>query len=224
MLLVNKPAGWTSFDVVNKIRGAIRKKLGIKKIKVGHAGTLDPFATGLLIIGTGKKTTALGTLTDQDKTYTGVIKLGATTPTLDPESQESEKFEVAHITPEKIHQSAELFIGKQQQLPPDFSALKIGGIPSYKLARKGKKPELAPREIMIYDFKILEVIQKTGEVLIRFEIKCGKGTYIRAIARDFGKKLGSGGYLLKLERTGAGGYSLNNSHEIPDLIKIIENS
>lgn len=211
VFLIDKPLEWTSFDVVNKIRWNIRKTYNLKKIKVGHAGTLDPKATGLLVICTGKFTKKIESIQADSKVYTGQIKLGVTTPTYDTESEENQFFPIDHITQKMIEQLAQSFIGEIQQYPPIHSALKIGGKRMYELARAGVEVEVKPRKIFIHDFKI----NKIELPFVDFEVHCSKGTYIRSIAYDFGKALNSGGYLTKLRRTKIGVYSVENADNSP---------
>lgn len=201
VLLINKPREWTSFDVVNKLRN----KLKIKKI--GHAGTLDPLATGLLIICVGKMTRKIEEFMGQEKEYTGTFVLGQTTPSHDLETEVTEKKNISHLTPEKIKTVTEMFKGKINQLPPMHSAIKIGGRRAYKFARKGKTIELAPREVEIKEFEITDI--RLPEVY--FRIVCSKGTYIRSIARDVGERLGVGAYLSQLCRTRIGHYKLDDA-------------
>ena len=214
VLLVDKPLTWTSFDVVNKMRYTIKKHLNVKKIKVGHAGTLDPLATGLLIICTGKKTKTIESLMGMVKEYTGTIKLGATTPSYDLESEENETFPTDHITKEQVEQTALSFIGEQEQLPPIFSAKKIDGKRAYDLARKGKDVEMKPSVITIDEFEVTRF--ENNEV--DFRIVCGKGTYIRSIAFDFGKKVNSGGYLTALRRTKIGEFDVENALSVEGFV------
>ncbi|MFA7687690.1 MAG: tRNA pseudouridine(55) synthase TruB [Moheibacter sp.] len=207
IFLIDKPLDWTSFDVVNKIRWNIRKAYNLKKIKVGHAGTLDPKATGLLIICTGKFTKKIDEIQAESKVYTGFFKLGATTPTYDTESEESEFFSTEHITEELLHKTAQTFLGEIDQLPPAHSAVKVDGKRLYELARAGKTVELNPRKVIIYDFQITNFEMP----FVEFEVHCGKGTYIRSLAHDFGKALNSGGYLTELRRTKIGDFSVENA-------------
>jgi tRNA pseudouridine55 synthase len=211
VLLIDKPLDWTSFDVVNKIRWNIRKAYHLKKIKVGHAGTLDPKATGLLIVCTGKFTKRIDEIQAESKVYTGTIKLGVTTPTYDTESEEDQTFSIDHITEELIHAATHKFIGDIQQLPPAHSAVKVDGKRLYELARAGKEVELKPRNIRIFDFKITQI----NLPLVEFEVHCGKGTYIRSLAHDFGKELNSGGYLTVLRRTKIGDFSVEDAENGP---------
>jgi tRNA pseudouridine55 synthase len=191
VLLFDKPIGWTSFDVVNKVRYLIRSHLGIKKIKVGHAGTLDPLATGLLILCTGKFTKRIQEFQDQDKEYTGTFFLGATTPSFDKETEIDKTYNISHITDDKILNAAKQLTGDIEQIPPLFSAIKIKGKRAYDYARKNKDVKLNPRKVSINEFEI------TGIDLpkIYFRVSCSKGTYIRSLARDFGEALNAGAYL-----------------------------
>ncbi|MFN6064927.1 MAG: tRNA pseudouridine(55) synthase TruB [Bacteroidota bacterium] len=207
ILLINTPAGWTSFDVVNKIRGAIKHHLGLKKIKVGHSGTLDPMATGLLLLGTGKCTRDLASLQELGKCYEGTITLGATTPTYDAESEPDELFPFQHITREDLEAELMHFQGELMQVPPIFSAIKVGGQPLYKKARKGEVFEPEARKITLYSLEILRF--ELPE--IDFRVHCSKGTYIRSLAFDLGKSLQSGAYLSRLVRTKIGSYDLKEA-------------
>lgn len=218
MLLVNKPKGWTSFDVVNKIRNKLRHLTGVKNIKVGHAGTLDPMATGLLIICTGKMTRQIDEFQSQHKTYTGTLTLGAITPSFDAETEIEESFPFHHITEEMIMDTSAAFTGAQEQVPPMFSAIKVDGQPLYKKARKGEFVAIQPRPVHIYHFKITH--NRLPE--LDFEVHCSKGTYIRSLANDFGKALDSGAYLSALCRTKIGDYSLENSWELDQLMATLE--
>lgn len=201
VILIDKPLEWTSFDVVNKLR----KKLKIKKI--GHAGTLDPLATGLLILCTGKMTKRIDEYQAQEKEYTGQLVIGQTTPSHDLETPVSEARDIAHITNELISVAARKFTGTISQIPPIHSAIKIDGKRAYKLARKGKEPELKPRSVTVTEFEITSIELP----FVRFRIVCSKGTYIRSIARDFGEELGVGAYLSKLCRTRIGQFQLKDA-------------
>lgn len=207
VLLIDKPLEWTSFQVVNKLRWLIRKQFDIKKIKVGHAGTLDPLATGLLIICTGKFTKRIEEFQAQTKEYTGTITLGATTPSYDLETEIDQKFSIDHITEELIHQNTEKFVGDIMQLPPVFSALKKDGKRLYELARKGEEVTVNARKINIAEFEITRIEMPE----IDFRVVCSKGTYIRSLAYDFGKALNSGGHLTALRRTKIGDFSVTEA-------------
>jgi tRNA pseudouridine55 synthase len=207
VLLLNKPLGWTSFDVVNKLR----KKLKIKKI--GHAGTLDPLATGLLVICTGKMTKQIDSYQAQEKEYTGKLILGQTTPSHDLETPVTEPVSIEHITESNLVTTAKKFQGTIQQVPPLHSAIKIDGKRAYAFARKGKEVELKPREVVVSTFEITEVQKPT----ITFRIVCSKGTYIRSLARDFGNELGVGAYLSELCRTRIGDFKLEHALSLDDI-------
>lgn len=210
MLLFDKPIGASSFAIVNRARGIIRRKLQIKKIKVGHAGTLDPLATGLLVICTGKKTKTITSIQDAEKEYTGTITLGGTTPSYDLESEIDEIFPTDHITEEMIRETAQSFIGEQDQMPPIFSAKQVDGKRAYELARKGKEVKLSPKRITIREFEIASV-RNDGDLEVDFRVSCSKGTYIRSLAHDFGKALKSGGHLSSLRRTRIGTFSVEDA-------------
>ena len=218
ILLFDKPLGWTSFDVVNKVRLLIRRHLGIKKIKVGHAGTLDPLATGLLILCTGKFTKNIDSIQTQEKTYTGTIMLGATTPSFDLETEVDAQYPTNHLTEEILRNATQAFTGTIQQIPPQFSAIKIDGVRAYEKARKNEEVKLKAREVHIYDFELTRI--QLPE--IDFKISCSKGTYIRSIARDFSKSVGSGGHLTHLVRTRIGKYDLADSLTINDFEKKLD--
>tara|TARA_Y100000768_G_scaffold52136_1_gene34253 strand:+ start:119 stop:808 length:690 start_codon:yes stop_codon:yes gene_type:complete len=210
VILIDKPINWTSFDVVKYIRKSLEHKFKIKKIKVGHAGTLDPLATGLLIICIGKQTKNISKYQDLAKTYTGKFKLGESTPSFDAETDVNEKFEYDHITINNLKKLANEFIGNSLQKPPIFSAIKKDGKRLYNYARENKEIEIDKREIQIYDFEILDF----NSPYVEFKIDCSKGTYIRTIANDFGKRLNSGSYLYELRRTKIGEFSVLNAIDI----------
>jgi tRNA pseudouridine55 synthase len=214
-LLVDKPLDWTSFDVVSKIKFALKSQFG--KIKIGHAGTLDPKATGLLIICTGKWTKRIDEYQNADKVYTGTLMLGATTECYDSEREINATFPTDHITESMIHECAQSFIGAQEQFPPAHSAIKIDGKTAYNLARKGKEVVLKSRPITIYDFKITGI----NMPYVDFEVKCTKGTYIRSLAHDFGQKLNSGAYLTALRRTQSGDIKVEDAWKLEELISFI---
>ncbi|MCX2681078.1 tRNA pseudouridine(55) synthase TruB [Galbibacter sp. EGI 63066] len=207
ILLIDKPLEWSSFQAVNKIKWAIKKKFGLKKIKVGHAGTLDPLATGLLIICTGKFTKKIPELQGQVKEYTGTITLGATRPSYDMETEIDSTYPTEHITEEKIRENTKQFTGVIEQYPPVFSALKKGGKRLYEYAREGKEVEIKPRNVEITEFEITHI--QLPEV--QFRVVCSKGTYIRSLAHDFGKSLESGAYLSELRRTKIGDFNVNKA-------------
>lgn len=215
IILIDKPYGWSSFDVVNKIRGTIKYQLGIKKLKVGHAGTLDPLATGLLIVCTGKLTKSIDQLQAIEKTYSGTFLLGHTTPTYDGESSPDAAFDISHVDQHLIEETTQRFIGKIQQVPPIYSAIKIDGKAAYTLARKGKELEMKARDVEIFSFEIVNV--NLPEV--DFLVNCSKGTYIRSLAHDFGKSLGAGAYLKALRREAIGTYGVNAALSIEEFVQ-----
>ena len=218
VILIDKPLEWTSFQVVNKIRWLIKQHFGIKKIKVGHAGTLDPLATGLLILCVGKFTKKIDTYQAQVKEYTGTITLGATTPSYDLETEIDQVFDYSHITSEEIKEATQQFIGKIQQQPPVFSALKKDGKRLYEYARAGEKVEIPKRLITIQEFKITNIQLPN----VDFKVVCSKGTYIRSLAHDFGKALHNGAYLSALRRTKIGEFNVNESVSIEEFEKILK--
>jgi tRNA pseudouridine55 synthase len=209
LLLIDKPLDWTSFDAVNKIRHLIEKKTG-SKLKVGHAGTLDPKATGLLLICTGAMTKQIVNLTGLDKEYTGAFFVGATTPCYDTEKEADRFFPTDHLTEEIILETAKRFTGTIQQVPPQFSAKLVDGKRAYESARKNREVRLDPVTITISEFEITQIALPE----VRFRVTCSKGTYIRALARDFGEALDSGAYLSSLRRTRIGDYSIEDSINI----------
>jgi tRNA pseudouridine55 synthase len=214
VLLIDKPLTWTSFQAVNKLRWEIRQALNIKKIKVGHAGTLDPLATGLLIICTGKMTKQINTFQGQDKEYTGTFVVGSTTPSYDLETDIDKTFPTDHITKELIHNTAEQFMGSIEQFPPIFSALKKDGKRLYEFARAGEDVEIKSRTVSVSEFEITSI---EGHE-INFRVVCSKGTYIRSLAHDFGKAMDSGAHLSVLRRTKIGEYHVNNAMSPEDFI------
>ena len=215
LILIDKDINWTSFDVVSKIRNFIKKKFNLKKIKVGHAGTLDPLATGLLIICYGKMTKEIDRFIGMDKSYSGKMIIGSSTPSYDLETKPNVFYQTDHINEKLIYDKADEFIGEIMQKPPIFSAVKKNGVRSYKLARKGKQVNLQERKITIQDFKITEI----NFPELSFEVNCSKGTYIRSLINDFGKALKSGAHLTELRRTKIGEFSVNDSLKIMDFIK-----
>jgi len=217
VLLIDKPQGWTSFDVVNKVRYKIKHKLGIKKIKVGHAGTLDPMATGLLILCTGKFTKRITEFQNQPKTYTGTFVLGATTPSYDLETDIDETFPIDHITSDLLENARQQFLGEIEQVPPMFSAIKVDGQPLYKKARKGETVTVQPRPVHIYEFEFTSIDLPN----IDFEVRCSKGTYIRSLAHDFGKALRSGAYLKTLRRTQIGDHHVDEAWQLDELVDLL---
>lgn len=218
LLLVDKPLGWTSFDVINKLRYAIKRKLGVKKFKIGHAGTLDPLATGMLNICTGKWTKRLQELQGLDKVYTGTVTLGATTDSYDAEQPVNATYPTEHITDQLVEEAAARLTGDLQQLPPIYSAIKVDGQPLYKRARNGEQVEVKPRPVTVHAFEITRI--ELPEV--DFKISCSKGTYIRSLAHDLGKELNSGGYLTALRRTEVGPYAEGDMWELDELLAAID--
>ena len=219
VLLIDKPLNWTSFQVVNKIRWLIKQQFNIKKIKVGHAGTLDPLATGLLILCTGKFTKKIETYQAQVKEYTGTITLGATTPSYDLESEIDEKFDISGISEADILKNTQQFLGKIQQQPPIFSALKQNGKRLYEYAREGSKIEIPSRPVTITEFKITKIKLPC----IEFRIVCGKGTYIRSLAHDFGKSLNNGAHLSGLRRTKIGEFRVEDAISVLEFERLFKN-
>ena len=210
MLLIEKPIGWSSFDVVKKIKYLIRKRYNLKNIKVGHAGTLDPLASGLLIICTGKFTKKISEIQDKRKIYTGIITLGGTTPSFDLETEIEKNYKTDHISEDLIKKTTIKFLGEINQVPPIFSALKKDGERLYEKARRGEKIKINSRKVTIYKFES-KLLHKVN---VHFIIECSKGTYIRSIANDLGTALNCGGYLSKLCRTDIGEFSLSNAMSI----------
>ncbi len=217
-ILVDKPKNWTSFDVVNKVRNRLRKIYNIKNFKVGHAGTLDPLATGLLVLCTGKNTKLISEFQNDSKHYSAVVKLGATTESFDREYPEENIKDVSGLKKTDIKKMVKGFEGVQQQMPPMFSAIKKNGTPLYKLARKGQKVKIEPREINIKSIKV----SKIEGPLVYLDIHCSKGTYVRSIANDLGQRLGVGAYLYDLVRTSSGQLSLNEAVSLDSLIENLE--
>jgi tRNA pseudouridine55 synthase len=215
MLLINKPYKWTSFDVVGKIRNSLKPL----KLKVGHAGTLDPLATGLLIICTGKLTKQIDTFQAEEKEYTGTMILGASTPSFDMETEVDAEFPIDNITEEQIHQAVTPFRGDIAQYPPAHSAVKVNGERLYVKARLGEEVELRQRFVTVSEFEITRIALPE----IDFRIVCSKGTYIRSLVSDFGKQLNNGAYLSKLTRTRSGNFLLSNAFEVADLVQYLRN-
>jgi len=211
--LINKPKGWTSFDVVNKIRFALKKVYKRKKYKVGHAGTLDPLAEGLLILCSGKHTKKITSFQNLPKGYEGIIKLGATTPSYDAEFPEENITDASFITSDQVREALSTFVGTIKQRPPVFSALKKSGKRLYQYARSGEEVEIPERLVEISNLEII----KTDLPLVYFRMTCSKGTYVRSLASDLGEKLGVGGYLYSLKRTKIGAYSVCDAYTVHDL-------
>lgn len=218
VLLIDKPYTYTSFDAVNKLRYRLKKLTQKKKIKVGHAGTLDPLATGLLIICTGKRTKTIDQIQAQTKEYTGEFELGKTTPSFDLETEFDSFPDTAHITLEQIEAVRQTFLGEIQQTPPMFSAIKVEGKRLYELARQGKEAEVKSRMVRVDEFEI----DAQHFPILSFRIVCSKGTYIRSIARDIGQRLHSGAYLKSLRRTKIGDYSVLDAHNLEELTQQLE--
>ena len=215
VLLIDKPLHWTSFQVVNKVRWEIRQALKIKKIKVGHAGTLDPLATGLLVICTGKMTKQIDTFQGQVKEYTGCFVLGSSTPSYDLETEIDQRFPTEHISEEQIRATTQQFIGEIDQQPPVFSALKKDGKRLYEFARAGESVEIPTRRVEISEFEITEIVG----LQVHFRVVCSKGTYIRSLANDFGKALNSGAHLSILRRTRIGDFKVDEALSIENFIE-----
>lgn len=219
VLLVDKPVGWTSFQVVNKLKYTLVRQLRLpKRFKIGHAGTLDPLASGLLVICTGKFTKRIAEFQDQQKEYTGVFTLGATTPSYDLELEFDQHFDITAITPDQIHAAAASFVGEIQQIPPVHSAIKLDGERVYEKARRGEHVELKPRNVHIYSLEITDIDLPN----IHFRVTCSKGTYIRSLAHDFGKKLDNGAHLSQLRRTKSGAFDVDDAWQLSDLVNHIK--
>ncbi len=214
LLLLEKPLEWTSFQLVNKVRWLIKKSYGIKKIKVGHAGTLDPLATGLLLICTGKFTKRINELQGLEKEYTGTFTLGATTPSYDLETEIDQTFETKHLTEEKLREATKQFTGTIEQYPPVFSALKKEGKRLYEYARKGEEVKIDSREVSISSFSLTRIALPE----VDFKVTCSKGTYIRSLVHDFGKALNSGAHLSALKRTKIGDFAIENAMSLEEFI------
>ncbi|PDH45244.1 MAG: tRNA pseudouridine(55) synthase TruB [Flavobacteriales bacterium MED-G15] len=218
LLLIDKPIDWTSFQVVNKIRWAFKKKFNLKKLKVGHAGTLDPLATGLLLICTGKMTKKISEVQSLEKTYTGRITLGATTPSYDLETAIDRKFPTEHLTDKDLIRSKNKFLGEIDQYPPIFSAIKKEGKRLYEYARSGEETKIESRKVSIYNFDFTNISLPH----LDFEVKCSKGTYIRSLAHDFGKSVDSGAHLSALRRTAIGSFKVKNAITPEKLIEKLD--
>ena len=215
VLLIDKPLNWTSFQAVNKIKYALINQVGLpKKFKIGHAGTLDPLATGLLLVCTGKFTKRISEFQGQAKEYTGTFFIGATTPSYDLETEIDFTFPTIHINNELIHETVKQFMGEIDQKPPIYSAIKKDGVRLYEHARAGEEVEIASRKTTIHEFEITRI--ELPE--IDFRIKCSKGTYIRSIAFDFGKAMNSGSHLTALRRTKIGDYDVNNGVDVEQFV------
>jgi tRNA pseudouridine55 synthase len=211
ILLIDKPLNWSSFQAVNKLKYALINKVGLpKKFKIGHAGTLDPLATGLLLVCTGKFTKRISELQGQAKEYTGTFYIGATTPSYDLETEIDENFPISHIDEDLIHETVKQFLGEIDQKPPIYSAIKKDGVRLYEHARAGETVEIATRKTTIHEFEITRIALPE----IDFRIVCSKGTYIRSLAYDFGKALQSGSHLTALRRTKIGDYNVDNAVDV----------
>lgn len=215
--LIDKPLGWTSFDAVKRVRGALLRATGLRRLKVGHAGTLDPLATGVMIVVTGRRTKLIDSLQQGVKEYVATLALGATTPSFDLETAIDRTYPTDHITRQAVEEALERFRGRIEQVPPAFSACKVDGKRAYSLARKGKAPELKPKVLIIDEIELLDYTP-TG---ITIRVVCSKGTYIRALARDIGEALGSGAHLTALRRTRVGDVSIADCHQPADIAAII---
>lgn len=218
IIYIDKPLRWTSFDAVKRIRGTLTRRLKVRRLKVGHAGTLDPLATGVMIICTGKATKRIDELQAGVKEYIATIALGATTPSFDLETEIDATFPTEHITRDLVESTLLKFTGEIQQVPPAFSACKIDGKRAYKMARKGQEVELKPKLLVIDELELLEYSQTS----ITIRVVCSKGTYIRALARDIGLALNSGGHLTALRRTRVGDISIDQCQNVEDAIKMLE--
>ena len=218
ILLFDKDLEWTSFDVVNKVRYELCQKLGIKKLKVGHAGTLDPLATGMIILCTGKATKKIESIQAKEKEYLATLKIGATTPSFDMETKEDAQFDFSHVTRKKFEEIIEQFIGELNQVPPVFSAVKVKGKRAFDYARNGEEVKLQAKKIVIKKIEI-EAFELP---FVKLRITCGKGTYIRALARDIGESLECGAYLTALERTKIGEFKLENAFKVNDFLENLQ--
>lgn len=219
ILSFNKPAAWTSFDLVNKVKHLLKRQLGVKKIKVGHAGTLDPLASGLLIVCTGGATKKIDELQGMEKEYTGTFELGVTTPSFDRETETDKTWPIEHITHEMIIQAAKSFEKSFEQIPPVYSAIKIEGKRAYDYARENLEIELKGRPVTIRTFEIVDIRMPEVE----FRVVCSKGTYIRSLARDFGIALGSGAYMTSLKRTRIGDFHIDNAQDVEEFSRFVKN-
>jgi len=218
IILIDKPLHWTSHDVVAKVRIPIKIFCRDRKMKVGHAGTLDPLATGLLILLTGKATKQTESLQGLEKEYTGTITLGATTPSYDAETPVDATFPIQHITPELIHETAKSFLGAQEQIPPIYSSVQVDGIRAYNYAREGETVKLKARTVELFRFEITNIRMPE----IDFVVHCSKGTYIRSLAHDFGKAIGSGGYLTALRRTKVGDFDIQDALSLENMLAAVK--
>lgn len=219
VFFVDKPLKWTSFDAVKRMRSVLARRTNKKKLKVGHAGTLDPLATGVLIVCSGKATKRIDELQAKEKEYVATLQLGATTPSFDLETEIDKTFPWEHITREMVDETLKGFIGTIEQVPPAFSACKVDGKRAYKMARKGKEVELKPKILVINEIEVVEF----NPPMLTIRVVCGKGTYIRALARDIGEALNSGAHLTALRRTRVGNVTVDKCQKIDDMINYLEN-
>lgn len=218
ILKVDKPLHWTSFDVVRRIRGVLRRRHGVKRFKVGHAGTLDPLATGVMLICTGRATKLINELQSGQKEYVATIRLGATTPSHDLETAIDSTMPTDHLTEEDVRRALGAFVGIIEQVPPVFSAVKVDGKRAYKFARRGEAPELKPKQVEISELELLSCTLPE----IRVRVLCGKGTYIRSLARDLGEELGVGAHLTALRRTRVGSASIYDCLTAPEMLDFLD--
>lgn len=221
ILYVDKPLEWTSFDVVKRLRGVLFHRLHRKKFKVGHAGTLDPLATGVMIVVTGRATKLIESLQAGVKEYVATIRIGATTPSFDLETEVDAVYPTEHVTEELIRKALPKFTGRIEQVPPAFSACKVDGKRAYKMARKGHEVELKPKVLVIDEIEMLSF--DAAEMVVTLRIVCSKGTYIRAIARDLGEALGSGAHLIGLRRTRVGEVTVDKCLSVDQTVELIRN-
>ncbi len=217
ILYIDKPHGWTSFDAVKRLRSTLLRRLKIKKLKVGHAGTLDPLATGVMLVCTGKATKLIDTLQAHVKEYVATIALGATTPSFDLETEIDATYPTAHITRELVEETLKKFTGAIEQVPPAFSACKVDGQRAYKMARRGEEVVIRPKLLVIDEIELMEFSPES----ITVRVVCSKGTYIRALARDIGIALGSGGHLTALRRTRVGDVSVSDCLTVPQAVELL---
>jgi tRNA pseudouridine55 synthase len=217
VLLIDKPLNWTSFDVVNFIRSFLRRMYNLKKLKVGHAGTLDPLATGLLIICTGKMTKKIDEYQGMDKTYVGSMKMGVTTPSYDAETEPDNEFDISGLNEEQLLQATEMFKGEIEQVPPAYSAVKVAGKRAFEHARKNEEVKLKARKVTISEFDLYHIDLPD----VDFRVRCSKGTYIRSLVHDFGKAVNNGAYLTGLRRTGIGDYKVADAHTIETFRQVV---
>lgn len=220
ILYIDKPLGWTSFDAVKRLRGAVMRRMGVRKFKVGHAGTLDPLATGVMIVCTGKATKRIEELQAGVKEYIATVALGATTPSFDLETEIDATYPIEHIDRQLVEAALKRFVGRIEQVPPAYSACKVDGKRAYSMARKGKEVELKPKVLVIDEIELIDY--KLAEITIR--VVCSKGTYIRALARDIGEALGSGAHLKALRRTRVGDVDISRCLSVADAVEMIANA